>query len=177
MELCDNIDIKNISYIIKLDKKVSKVNVKSKILKIRNLPIDGKKVDQIKAKPYMFIIVILLFGIALLWTNFYLLGILITLFFLYYLLFVKDTLLVEFYDYYVVFYLNNGKEECFLLFWEDIDHWDISCSRRECDVLNITLKNNETLALKCLARKKVEKYFTIYASQDHEQTISKQQVL
>lgn len=150
------------------------VNVKSKILKIRNLPSDGKKVDQIKAKPYGFIIVFLLFGVALLWTSFYLLGIIITLIFLYYLLFVKDMVLIEFYDRYVVFYLNNGRDECFLLFWEDIMEWSVTSSRRDLDVLNIILKNNEHIALKCITRKKVEKYFTLYGSGKTEKDISKQ---
>lgn len=136
------------------------MNIKSKILKIRNLPTNGKKIDQINSKPYMCIIVFLLFGIAMLWTSFYLLGIIITLIFLFYLLFVKDKTLVEFYDQYVIFYLNNGKEECFLLFWEDILHWDITQNRKDLDVLNIILKDNEQIALNCLSRKKIEKYFT-----------------
>lgn len=62
------------------------MNVKSKVLKIRNLPADGKKIDQINAKPYLVIIVFLLIGISLLFTRVYLIGIVITFLFLYYLL-------------------------------------------------------------------------------------------
>ena len=78
----------------------------------------------------------------------YLIGIVITFMFLYYLLFVKDVTLIEFYDKYAIFYLNNGKDECFLLFWEDVEKWSISSSRNDLDVLNIVLRNQESIALK-----------------------------
>lgn len=150
------------------------MNVKSKILKIRNLPTDGKKIDQINAKPYSFIIVCLIAGISLMCTSLYLIGFIITFLFLYYLLFVKDVVLIEFYDQYAVFYLNNGKEECFLLFWEDVLRWSITSNRNDLDLLNIVLRNNECIALKCLSRKKVEKYFLRYVNHDPEKEITKQ---
>lgn len=150
------------------------MNVKSKILKIRNLPTDGKKIDQINVKPYSFIIVCLIAGISLMCTSLYLIGFIITFLFLYYLLFVKDVVLIEFYDQYAVFYLNNGKEECFLLFWEDVLRWSITSNRNDLDLLNIVLRNNECIALKCLSRKKVEKYFLRYVNHDPEKEITKQ---
>ena len=89
------------------------MNVRSKILKIRNLPTDGELIDHINAKPYLFILVCIAIGLALMFTRLYLIGIVITFMFLYYLLFVKDVTLIEFYDKYAIFYLNNGKDECF----------------------------------------------------------------
>lgn len=153
------------------------MNIKSKILKIRNLPTDGKKIDQINAKPYLFIIVFLIVGICLMCTRLYLVGFVVTFLFLYYLLFVKDVVLIEFFDRYAVFYLNNGKDECFLLFWEDVLHWSISGNRNDLDLLSIVLRNNETVALKCLSRKKVEKYFQLCTAHDEEKEISKQHAL
>lgn len=164
MELCDIIEYKKFLDIIILDKRVLSLNIRSKVLKIRNLPVDGKKIGQIKAKPYGFIVLFLLTGIAMLFTAFYVVGIIIAGVFTYYLLFVKDILLVEFFETHAVFYLNNGKDECFLLFWDDIDHWEIISSRRDFDVLNIILKNQQTIALKCLGRKKIVRYFEAYAS-------------
>ena len=66
------------------------MNVRSKILKIRNLPTDGELIDHINAKPYLFILVCIAIGLALMFTRLYLIGIVITFMFLYYLLFVKD---------------------------------------------------------------------------------------
>lgn len=153
------------------------VNVKSKILKIRNLPSDSEKVDKINAKPYLFIMIFLLIGIALTFTKLYLVGIIITLLFLYYLVFVKDAALIEFYSQYAIFYLNNGKDECFLLFWDDVLHWNIENNRKDLDSLSIVLRNNETIDLKCLSRKKVEKYFHLFTTEKEEKEISKQHAL
>lgn len=156
---------------------MSNVNVKSKVLKIRNLPTDGRKIDQINAKPYLVIAVFLFIGIALLFTRVYLIGIVITFLFLYCLLFVKDVVLIEFYETYAVFYLNNGKEECFLLFWQDVAKWSITSSRNDLDVLNIELKNHQCISLKCVSRKKVEKYFLQCATPIRESEITKQHAL
>jgi len=153
------------------------VNVKSKVLKIRNLPTDGRKIDQINAKPYLIIAVFLFIGIALLFTRVYLIGIVITFLFLYCLLFVKDVVLIEFFENYAVFYLNNGKEECFLLFWQDVAKWSITSSRNDLDVLNIELKNQQCISLKCVSRKKVEKYFLQFATTLRESEITKQHAL
>ena len=174
MELCDNVEYKKFFDIIFLDKKVRLVNVRSKILKIRNLPVDGKKLGQIKAKPYGFILLFLLLGIAMTFTRFYIFGFIIAAVFLFYLVGVKDMLLVEFYDRYAVFYLNNGLDECFLLFWDDIEHWEIVSSRRDLDVLNITLKNHQTISLKCLGKKKIERYFHQCVSSQHHEHSTKQ---
>lgn len=139
------------------------MNVKSKILKIRNLPKDGKRIDHVNAKPYLFIMVCLIIGIVFLFTQLYFVGIIISVLFLYYLVFVRDVVLVEFFEQYAVFYLNNGKDECFLLFWEDIVKWEIINNRSDLDHLNIILRNQESITLKCLSKKKVAKYFMQYA--------------
>lgn len=146
------------------------MNVRSKVLKIRNLPKDGNRIDYVNAKPYLFIIICLLIGTGLLFTRVYILGILMLGLFLYYLIFVRNMILIEFYETYAVFYLMNGRDECFLLFWEDIEHWDITSSRGEIDVLNIRLLNHETIALKCPMKKKVVQYFKRYAGGVEEVT-------
>ena len=153
------------------------MNVKSKILKTRNLPKDGKKLDSIGTKPYMIICICIVLGFFLLFTRFYLFGIVLVILFLYYLLFVKNVVLIEFYDQYAVFYLNNGNEECFLLFWNDILKWNISESRNELDELHIVLKNREHVDLKCLGKKKIKRWFSQFVDDEktkkelHEQHI------
>lgn len=136
--------------------------MKSKILKIRNLPTDGKLLDRVTSKPYLFIVFFIVVGVIFLFTPFYLLGIVLCILFLYNLLFVKNITLIEFYDAYVFFYLNNGKDECFVLFWEDILKWNYTQHRNRLDLLQIHLKNNESITMKCLSRKKILKYFHKY---------------
>ena len=144
------------------------MNVKSKCLKIRNIPTDGEFLGRINSKPYLFIIVAILIGLALLTTDFYMVGILLCLVFLYCLIFVKNLKLIEFYKEYAVFFLNNGNDECFLLFWQDVSSWNIESHVNDLDILHIQLKNGEEIALKCLSRKKIRKYFNTYAGESNE---------
>ena len=150
------------------------MDVKSKVLKIRNLPCDGKKLDTISSKPYGFICVLLIAGIILLCSNYYLVGCVITIFSAYYLFFVKNIKLVEFFDRYALFYMNNGKDECFVLFWEDVDHWEFSKCKNDLDSLTITLKNHQSVSIKCVSRKKIEKYLTECTTQKDTCQIHKQ---
>lgn len=152
------------------------MNVRSKILKIRNLPKGDKRIDHVHAKPYVFISICLAIGIGLLCTRFFLAGIIVTLIFLFYLIFVRDMILIEIYDQYAVFYFINEKDECFLLFWEDIEKWEVINSRTDLDVLNITLHNHEMISLKCLSKKKVIKYFVKYTNEE-QQKVTKQHML
>lgn len=138
------------------------MSVHSKVLKVHNLPKQGKKIGQVKAKPYLFIMVCLCFGICLLYTSCYLIGVMVVMLFAYNLLFVKDMVLAEFYDEYVVFYLDQNKDECYLLFWEDIAQWGITKHKHTLDTLDIMLKNQKCISFKCLHKRKIEKYFLMY---------------
>ena len=149
------------------------MKVKSKCLKIRNLPADGEYLGHVNSKPYLFIFVCLAIGVALLPTIFYMVGILMCLVFLYCLIFVKNIKLIEFYTQYAFFFLNNGNDECFLLFWDDVAKWNIESQRNDLDILHIDLKDGQTISLKCLGRKKIVRYFEKYVpvqkQEDHKQ--------
>lgn len=150
------------------------MNVKSKILKIRNLPCDGTKLETISSKPYVFICFLLLMGIVLLCSDYYLFGCVITIFAAFYLFFVKNIKLIEFYDRYAFFYTNNGKDECFVLFWEDVEKWEIIKGKSALDTLTITLKNHQSVTISCVSSKKIEKYFQKYTAGKQPCKIHKQ---
>ena len=122
------------------------------------------KIGQVNAKPYLFIIFCLCMGICLLYTSYYLLGVMIVMLFAFNLLFVRDMVLAEFYDEYVVFYLDQNKDECYLLFWEDIEQWHITKHKRTLDTLDIILKNQKSISFKCLHKRKIEKFFETYVA-------------
>ncbi len=140
------------------------MSVHSKVLKVHNLPKTGKKIGQVNAKPYLFIIVCLFLGICLLYTSCYLLGVMIVMLFSYNLLFVRDMVLAEFYDEYAVFYLDQNKDECYLLFWDDIEQWGITKHKRTLDTLDIILKDQKCISFKCLHKRKIEKFFESYVA-------------
>ena len=108
----------------------------------------------------MFICFLLSLGVLLLCSDYYLVGCVITIFAAFYLFFVKNIKLVEFYDRYAFFYTNNGSDECFVLFWEDVERWQIIKGKSALDTLEITLKNHQSVSISCVSSKKIEKYFT-----------------
>lgn len=164
MELCDCVDSLKKRYIITNSKKVDYLNIRSKNLKIRNLPKDGRQIDQINSKPYVFLISFLVMGILLMLCKSYLLGTILLALFLYNFCFVKNSVLIRFYEEYVVFYNHaNKKDECFLLFWEDIAKWQYVRTRSDFDELQITLKDGKKVTIKCIGKQKTLRYFKRYA--------------
>lgn len=142
------------------------MKIKSKILKIRNLPKNECCIDCIKAKPYALIVFILLVGILLIWkTILQLLGVVLFVFALFYLLFVKNRILVKFYPSYAVFYLYNGANECYLLFWEDVVSWKIVSKRKSLDMLELVLKDEQQVMLQCYMKRRIKKNLTKFAPQ------------
>lgn len=150
------------------------MSIKSKILKIRNLPCNETRLDTISSKPYTFICALLALGILLLCSSYYLIGVVVAIFSAYYLVAVKNVKLVEFYEEYAVFYLNNGKDECFVMFWEDVSQWEITGSRMDLDTLCVTLKNHQTISIRCVQRKKIQKYFQMHTCLKETSAVTKQ---
>lgn len=140
------------------------MHVRSNVLKTRNLPQSSKKLDEIKVKPYLFIIILFMIGIAFLVYGHFLMGIAITLIFGYNLLFIRNVVVTEFYEEYVVFYMDKNCEECFLLFWNDILSWSYVKRKHDLDIIEVVLKNNHKVSFKCLSKKKVLKNFTAHAA-------------
>lgn len=137
--------------------------IKSKVLKIRNLPKDKQRVDFISSKPYMFLTTflafgILLFAIQLKLAGIVLIGLSVAGFFM-----MKDKVVTEFYDEYVVFYDEKHLDECYILFWEDVMVWHYLVSKSSLDEIEIILKNDKHVKFQVLSKPKILKYFRKYA--------------
>lgn len=148
------------------------MDVRSQAIKIRNLPQGHKRIDCINAKPYLFFGMIGMIGVLLvLMERYMIIGILLLLAALYCFLFIKNERLIEFYDEYCVFYrVNNNKDECFLLFWNDIIDWKIK-SKNECDILTVTLRNHKKADFKCVSKHKLIRYLKQNVNQQQESAI------
>lgn len=135
------------------------MDVRSQSIKIRNLPQGHKCIACINAKPYLLFAIIGIIGLLLLLKEKYMiLGIVFLFGSVYSFLFIKNERLVKFYDDYCVFYRTNAyRDECFLLFWNDILAWEIE-SGSEYDTLIVTLRNQKRICLKCVSRHKLIRY-------------------
>lgn len=141
------------------------MNIRSKNLKIRNLPKGNRRLDQINSKPYVFLGLFLVLGVTLFLCRSYLLGSMFIILFFYNFCFIKNDILIEFYDEYVVFYhYNNRKDECFLLFWQDIEKWQYVHTKKDYDQIEVWLKNGKQVSIQCISQHKTLKYFKRYAN-------------
>lgn len=139
-----------------MDKKEAfTLNVRSKNLKIRNLPKQCKRIGQINSKPYVFLVLFFILGILLIACRSYVMGTILTVLFIYNLCFVKNCVLIEFYEDHAVFYqITTHKDDCYLLFWDDIEKWRYVKTKTDYDLLEITLKNGKEISLKCISKHK-----------------------
>lgn len=137
------------------------MTVRSKMLKIRNLPKGHRRLGVINSKPVELFIVLLGLGILLVaMRQYFLAGVLLIIFSLYNMLFIRGDQLVEFYDDFVVFYhVNSHKDECYLVFWEDISTWQIQKNRMNYDEVVIGFINHTSVCFQCVSKTKLERYF------------------
>lgn len=140
------------------------VNVKSKNLKIRNLPQNKKCMACINSKPYLFILFFLCIGGYALWKGYYVVGAIVVAIFLFNLCCIPNKIVTEFYDEYAVYYYEQEKDECFILFWEDIASWMYHSKMNDLDMIEIELVNGASICFKCLSKPKTLKYFQKYVA-------------
>ena len=173
MELCDSVEKMEKRYIITIDRKVKALNVRSKNLKIRNLPKGKKRIDCINSKPFAFFGLCLVMGIILITLcQSYLIGGLFIIVSIYNFFFIKNEVLVEFYEDHAVFYHTTSyKDECYLLFWEDVASWEIHHAKSDYDELTLTLKNDKKVTLKCVSKHKIQRYLKRYVAVRQEKVI------
>jgi len=98
--------------------------MRSKELKTYNLPENGSPVSVIDAKPYELIIFVLFIGILMVVTNVSLAyGITVIGFAFGCILFLPRTILIDFYYDYLILYNKANKEDCALIYYEDVVSW------------------------------------------------------
>lgn len=135
------------------------MKVKSNRFKCRNLPKNYEVRTQIKSKPVFMLIVGIIVGCFLLLqkTSFFV-GIFLIGMGIFGLLSTKNPTTVEFSNQFMVFYLDDRHEDCYLIYYDDIDHYDYKRKIFDTDVVSITLKNRKVLEFKSLDRHKILKY-------------------
>lgn len=134
------------------------MKIKSNRFKCRNLPKNYDVKAVVKSKPIFMMCLALALGIVLIFMKSYMfVGILLLGMALFGLIFSKNPVTVEFSDQFVVFYLDDHQEDCYLVYYEDIDRYEYKRKVFDTDVLQIVLKNQKVLEFKSLDKKKVTK--------------------
>lgn len=138
--------------------------IRSKRLYSHNLPEDRSIETKINSKPTAGLLVFVFFGISLMCVGkLWIFGLLIALMALAGVLFIKNHVMTELSSDHAVFYKDTNREECFILYWDDVEEWKIMPMKTGLDQLIIELKDGEKVCFTVFSRRKIEKYFKKYA--------------
>ena len=145
--------------------------MKSKVLKIRNLPEDMQILNEVKVKPIGTLIFLLLAsGLFILsGSTIAVLGVVLLAVSIYALLVMPDRILMQFTEDYVVLYNRKNRDECMLIYWDEIMRWQYQKHNNE-DMLVLNLIDGQTEAIECFNRNRTVSYFKIYAKDKEIQT-------
>lgn len=117
--------------------------MKSKELKNYNLPENRTYNEAIEAKPMVLLLLIMAIGFGLMLIKQYIVGISLFLFGAACLIFLPNRRIIEFYDDYMILYNKARKDECNVVYYDDVKSWEYK-TRVSIDELVITL-NDDTI--------------------------------
>lgn len=138
--------------------------MKSKEIRVRNLPKDDVPFYVSNVKPTSFLIVAMIAGISFLWIRSYLqvIGVMVIMVSLFSLLMLPDCKLYEIHQYYIVLYNRHDKSECFIIYYEDIVSWHYEWNP-SFDQLVISLVDGSVEKQEVYAKYRIEKWLNSLA--------------
>lgn len=132
--------------------------VKSKSLKRRNLPKGNNALAKINLRPNLLFQIILASAVILMIQNNLIIGLGLLGFSGYNLFFTKNKYVVEFYDEYVVFQLDNFEDEVYIVFYSEIESWQYHQLNKGIDSVEVQLVNLDKLTFNSYDRRNMKRY-------------------
>lgn len=139
--------------------------LKSKKLKIKNVPKGQKAMSKIYLRPNTLFQFLLFFSIILILRDNMIVGLGLIGFSCYNLLFTKNKYVVEFYESYVLFHLDNFDEEVYLLFYNEIESWHYNKNTKGIDQVKVRLQDGKELSFNSYERRRMKKYMERFTKQ------------
>ena len=138
--------------------------MKSKEIRVRNLPKDDVPFYVSNVKPTSFLIIAMITGICFLWIRTYLqvIGVMVIMVSLFSLLMLPDCKLYEIHQDYIVFYNRHDKSECFIIYYEDMVSWHYEWNPSY-DQLVISLVDGSVEKQEVYAKYRIEKWLNSLA--------------
>lgn len=139
--------------------------MKSQVIKTRNIPADVlKSAYAVRVKPWALLLVTLFAGVAILIVKSYMIGLALPLVILtlFAILVMPDRVLVQFAPEYMIMYNRKDREECTLVYWEEIVSWAYEY-HGSCDYLAVTLTDGSTEMAEMYSRRSIRRYMKLYA--------------
>lgn len=138
--------------------------MKSKEIRVRNLPKDDVPFYVSNVKPTSFLIIAMIMGICFLWIRSYLqvIGVMVIMVSLFSLLMLPDCKLYEIHQDYIVLYNRHDKSECFIIYYEDMVSWHYEWNP-SIDQLVISLVDGSVEKQEVYAKYRIEKWLNSLA--------------
>ena len=138
--------------------------MKSKEIRVRNLPKDDVPFYVSNVKPTSFLMIAMIAGISFLWIRSYLqvIGVMVIMVSLFSLLMLPDCKLYEIHQDYIVLYNRHDKSECFIIYYEDMVSWHYEWNPST-DQLVISLVDGSVEKQEVYAKYRIEKWLNSLA--------------
>ena len=138
--------------------------MKSKEIRVRNLPKDDVPFYVSNVKPTSFLIIAMIMGICFLWIRSYLqvIGVMVIMVSLFSLLMLPACKLYEIHQDYIVLYNRHDKSECFIIYYEDMVSWHYEWNPSY-DQLVISLVDGSVEKQEVYAKYRIEKWLNSLA--------------
>lgn len=145
--------------------------MRSKELKTYNLPKDELVIAQIDAKPNMLFFLAILMGILSIVMKYpVVFGAMIILVSICAIIYMPRALLMEFYQEYLVLYNRADKNNCVLIYYDEISSWYYSWSASR-DYLCIELENGTTEKIEAFSKTIFESNMNRFLKDKHRKNV------
>lgn len=144
--------------------------MKSKELKIYNLPINFKPHITIDAKPHLFLALVFVVGIVLcLNEKTMVYGVAVAVVGISFLMFLPKLIMLEFYDDYMILHNKANKSDCVLIYYEDVVSWNYQWNAKK-DYLFIELEDGSVEKIEAFSKTEFELAMNRYLKDKRKKT-------
>ena len=139
--------------------------MKSQVIKTRNLPEDiSRTAYEVHVKPWWFLIIVLVADIFIMILKPYMVSLFIPLVILTLIAIfgMPDKVLVQFTSDYLVMYNRKSKDECTLIYWDEVVTW-VYEYHNAVDVLKLELTDGSVESVEMYSKRPIRKMMNLYA--------------
>lgn len=138
--------------------------MQSKVLKIRNIPKNATVIKRVTLKPVFLLSVSIAVSAAILFfTSITVLGVSLLGLTSFFFFILPNHVLIEFTEEFLVLYNRKLKDECTLIYWNEILNYEYQSNSKGADILSITLIDDTVYTIECFSRNSIIMMFNQFA--------------
>lgn len=139
--------------------------MRSKILKTRNIPKNVTVIQRVTLKPvFLLSMMIIVSAVILFFTSVTILGLSLLGLTSFFFFILPNHVLIEFTEEFLILYNRKSKDECTLVYWDEIMNYEYQSNNKGADILSITLIDDTVYTIECFSRNSIRLMFNQFAS-------------